>query len=255
MTDVLFPQWRNAKLRTKYPFADDAPLRNASGDEIPSDLITDALVHPVGGSAGMWLSSLALSAGRALLRIGISDPIAGEVCFAVFDPALPTDDLALEDPLGRAAGILVGSATGWDALRSSMIHDRAVFTSSESPLVPSVCVPVPSVGVDGFLLDDGTVLTGDVWLVGLDGIILRAEDGTIRVDAIGDPYALLRDCQAAGTPLPSFCGVKTINQIPPDAYGNWILATGSRLAADNVLRITPVSGGVEISLAGVTQGA
>ena len=69
-------------------------------------------------------------------------------------------------------------------------------------------MPTPEIGVRGLVLEDGTVVSGEVWLVGENGIILTSEthdtkqtcaadavtQNVIRVDAVGDPLFLRKLC-------------------------------------------------------------
>ena len=48
-----------------------------------------------------------------------------------------------------------------------------VFERAHTEFAATVCVPVPEIGINGFILDDGTLLTGDVWLIGTDGVVIR----------------------------------------------------------------------------------
>ena len=247
MTDIRAIQWRDGSRGTDYPFVDGAPLANAAGDRIPADLIDDALIHPAGGGAGAYLMSVEVS-DAVVLRIG--DPTNGGTCRAVWDPADPADDLELLDAFGRPAGILVGRSEKWAALRTGLVGPKAVFRPEETPFAASVCVPVPSQGLDGILLEDGTVLTGEVWLVGENGVVLSLQDGVIAVDAVGDPYHGLRECVIRGEPPAIPCPVKTISRIKPDAAGDWKLTVGILAAADPALRIEPDGDGLLVRTVG-----
>ena len=95
------------------------------------------------------------------------------------------------------------------------------------------------------------VICGEYWLVGEDGIVLRMDGSEIRMDVIGDPYVQLKDCEDEGSPLAQFCGLKSINQITPNAEGDFKLRVGGNLVEDPVVRIVPITNGVRIEMVGM----
>lgn len=248
MTRLLFPEFRDELEPTKYPFADDASLAAAGGVVVVgSDTFLDASLYPVGGGPRQYLSRVVAATREVTLYT--ADPTRADLSSVTFDPLDPPDDLYLEDAYGRPAGVLVSEA---NRLASFQAWPRGEtrFLPGATEFCASCVVPVPDVGVRGVLLDDGTLLTGDVWLVGEDGVVLRTEGGEIRVDVVGDPLFRRRLCQPTNLfTTPRF--VKTVNGVPPDARGEFQLTVGRRLAADTVLRIFPDgAGGLTISAAG-----
>jgi len=236
MSELIATQWRNNNERVKYPFGDDATLTNDDGITINEDLFDDARVYPVGGSVGLYLSRITVTDGA--LTFYVADPVTGDIASGGFQFDAPTpDNIALRDSYGRPAGILVSSAQKLGALPNVYGEGEVVFSRAQTEFAGSVAIPQPQLGVRGLLLDDGNIVSNDIFLVGTDGIVLSEEDGAIRVDIIGDPYALLKACESEGLELPGFCGLRTINYIPPDGKGDFKLTIGGNLAADNVLRV------------------
>jgi hypothetical protein len=89
------------------------------------------------------------------------------------------------------------------------------------------------------------LVTGNVWIVGEDGVILRrGDDGTLRIDVIGDPYAARKLCadeeanEQVAT-LQPYCPIKTLNGIAPDDRGNFQMLVGSNESLSPILRILP----------------
>jgi len=248
MARVVLPEWRNRWRETKYPFADNASLVNAAGIAVSQDLFDDARIHPVGGTDGAYLDRITVTGG--LLTFGIASG-GTELATGTVDLANPpTDVVKLTDAHGRPAGVLVSDAARLAGLASTYGEGtNAEFTATETPFVPSVVVPVPNFPVRGVLLDDGTLLAGDIWLVGGPGVVLRKVNGNIRIDLLGDPYAKRKACEAAGTEVAPFCGLRTINGIGPDELGDFKLVLGSKEAADNILRIEQKPGTVRMRLA------
>jgi hypothetical protein len=109
---------------------------------------------------------------------------------------------------------------------------------------------MPEIGVRGFRTEAGDLVTGDVWLVGENGVVIREEaENVIRFDFVGDPLFARKLCIEQGLFVTgSF--LKTINEQGPDAQGDFKLNVGETISADTVLRITPIDGGIKISAVG-----
>lgn len=248
MERVILEEWRNSGERVKYPFSDLAPLSNSYGERIDEDLFYDARLYPIGASVGVYLSRILVA--DAGITFFISDPERGVLASGGFKFASPPDDIALFDAYDRPAGILVSNAAKLGALANVYGEGEILFEAGDTDFAPTAVVPLPQPGVRGVLLDDGNVVAGDIYLVGVDGVVLSIEDGAIRVDVIGDPHALVKACAEEGIPLPAFCGLKTINGIAPDANGDFKLTVGGNEAADNILRVEMDSGRVTAKMVG-----
>lgn len=250
MTEQIFPQWRNSHNRTRYPFRDDASLLAADGTtSLPANLFDDARIYPPLSAVGVFLRRVGILNSRVELGIGTA---ATEIAKASYDPASVGNEIALVDAYGRPAGILVSDSARLSSVYSSMPPGDTLFTLEATEFVASVLVPLASSGVTALLADDNSLFSGDVVLCGTNGVVLSVEGGAIRVDAIGDPYAILKDCVAQGVAPPPYCGLKTINGIPPDANGDFKLTTGANISIDNFLRIL-LSGGT-LTVKGALSG-
>lgn len=233
MSEIILAEWRNNAQNVRYPFTDDARLNSSRGVELSQDIFDDARLYPIGAEPGIYLNRISFTGG--LITIAVADPVNGELATASFDPLSAPNELELFDQFERPAGLLVSSAVRLASLVNFGTGDTT-FTASDTGFAASVAVPMPQYGVIGILVDD-TVFTGNTWLVGTDGVVLSEEDGSIRIDVIGDPYAVRKECEDQDVPLPKFCGLKTINNIPPNANGDFKLLPGSNYAFDNILRI------------------
>lgn len=236
-TEVIFPEWRNGNGATKYPFTDTASLVNIDGVTIDPDLFDDARVYPVGGSVGMYLSSVTVSALGLFFEV--ADPVAGVLATGgyLFANSTPRE-IALFDQYNRPAGILVSTVAKLDAARGHYPLGVTAFTQAQAEFAPTAAIPIPNTGLRGIVLDDGGFLSGDIFLVGSDGIVLSVVDGQLRVDIIGDPYALINACAKEGFTAPAFCGLKTINGIPPNQQGDWKFTVGGNLSQTTIIRIS-----------------
>lgn len=235
MSELILEEWRNSTRQVRYPFSDRATLVNSDGIRIDEQLFDDARLYPAGARAGLFVSSIVVADNT--ITFNFSDLITGLLASATYTFGSAAALIKVVDIYGRPAGVLVSDADRLSTLSNSFGEGTFQFEQSQTELAATVVVPTPAVGLRGFLLDDGNIVSADVTLVGSNGIVLSVEDGAIRIDAIGDPYARLKDCEERGFVIPRFCGLRTINQIPPDAQGDFKILPGSGVAADNILRV------------------
>jgi len=241
---IEFTSWRNNAEHVNYPFTDGASLTSNNGILLGRDTFDDARLYPIDGDEGLHLGAIAVDGSTVTITINKADGTS--VGSVSYDAASAPELLSLVDSYGRPAGVLVSTSAKLSAIAGHFGQGTTEFDVDATPFAPSVIVPLPQKGVRGVVLDDGTVLTGDILLVGTDGIVLSVEDGMIRVDAIGDPYAILKQCEEDGVPIPPFCGVKTINRIKPDEHGDFKLFSGVNVTLDNVLRLEIGNGTVRL---------
>ena len=176
-------------------------MSNNSGAAIDKSVFIDAALYPVGGNGNYYVSKIVVT--NTLVTLYISDGITPELAYSSFSVNAIPDSLRLVDIYGRPAGLLVSEAVRLTSLKAlgAGIHE---FSSSQTPFVASVCVPMPEIGIKGVLLDNGDLLTGDIWIVGDDGIVVSSQEvntgtatyNTIRVDVVGDPLFRRRLCSA-----------------------------------------------------------
>lgn len=214
MTNVIrHPEWRASLEPTKYPFNDTATLTN--GDVIiPNITFIDASFYVSGATAGLYLTEVVVSATEVTIYIGtVADKAMASV---TFDKTVPPDVLRFTDANGKPAGMVVSDSFKI-AIFSAWSTGNHVFTIDQTGFVARCCHAVPSAGLRGFLLDDGSIVNEDVWLVGDDGVVLTCTDGTepagcsiaeletkkIRIDVVGDSLfrrKLCSDPEAFETP-------------------------------------------------------
>jgi len=249
---IVATEWRNNNERVRYPFVDTTSLTSEDGAAtIDQDLFDDARLYPVGAAVGVYLRKINVDGKNVTFTVG--DPVNGDLADGTYDATSAPAEVPLYDAYNRPAGVLVSDAARLGALADQLPQGETVFEAAATEFVASVVIPMPHPGVRGFLLDDGNIVSGDVWLVGEDGVVLSYEDGAIRVDVIGDPYALIKDCEEQGQPLPTFNGLKTLNDIEPDDAGDFKLLVGGNLSEKPVLRIATQGGGrIEFKLVGTS---
>jgi len=267
---ILFPQWRDSHEPTKYPFADDATLRNGDGDVIDPAVFLDGTLYPIGGRERMYLSQVEVTSDSATITIGDagnSNRAAGS--FNILDPP---DRVKLVDSFGRPAGMFVSTPDRLAIFQSWMVGLHA-FEVEGTEFAATVCVPTPEIGLRGILLEDGSLFTGDIWLVGDDGVVLSAEKATadpvecggqqqtfdvIRVDIVGDPLFRRRLCTNANLfETPRFIRSVTVTDeegnsftCVPDDLGNIVFTVGSNLTDEPILRVRTIASGLRIEAVG-----
>lgn len=176
MVDNQYEEWRTLNSSRRYPFADDSLLVDTQNRRLPDNVFIDAMFHPVSLVGRLYLSSLSFSE----LSIQVSDD-QGVVATAVIGEDLTAFNFY--DNLGRMAGIMVpGPGFG-------LASGDFVFIQESSGLAQT-CVAAQNYGcLNAVLLPDGTLLTGQIYWEGENGIRVSTEylDSVpvIRFDALG----------------------------------------------------------------------
>ncbi len=186
------------------------------------------------------------------MTLAVGDGTAATLATTAFDPLAPQELLELTDQYGRPAGVLVSDVTRLAVFQTWPLGAHR-FQPAATEFCASCVIPMPQVGVQGFLTDDGTLFTGDVWIVGEDGVVVRQDgDGVVRFDVVGDPLFRRRLCQPVQLfATPRF--IKTVNGMKPDERGDFKITVGRALAGDTVLRVYPDDkGGITIEAVGQT---
>lgn len=247
---LLFPEFRDQQERTKYPFSDAATLTSNDGlQTIEPDTFLDASLYPIGGGVGLYLTIVGVTPREVTIYAGTL--LTPRLCSGSFDPLDPPSLIRMVDVLGRPAGVLVSEPVRLSRFAAWPVGEHA-FVRTASEFVASCVIPTPEIGVRGVVTAKGEVLTGDVWIVGDNGIVVREEDGHVRIDVVGDPLYVRKLCVPIDlfTP-PTF--LKTINGCGPDEYGNFNLIIGEHGNTKTVLRLYPTSDGLVIKAVGGPQ--
>lgn len=243
-------EFREQGASTRYPFVDKATLTAADGTSLDEDIFLDASLYPIGFSGELFLREIDVQDQQ--LRISISSASRGEeVAFAVLDLLNLPDIVAMQDGQGRPAGVLVSDADRL-ARFGAWTAGTYTFSKAATTFVPACVIPTPESGVRGIQAPDGTVLSGELLLVGQNGVVVRQEDpnkAEIRIDVVGDPLFRRKLCSSIDlftTDRP----IRTINGCSPDANGNFELTVGGHDNAGTVVRIYQEDGHLVIAAAG-----
>lgn len=249
-TRIIFPQFRDEQSDSRYPFVDTVTLTSYEDKlEIGRDTFIDAAIYAIGGYARAYISSIAVSAGEIVITIG--DENGKTRGTARWVPASPPENGVLDilDARGRPAGMLLSEKIQLSRFAAwpSRTH---TFSIAATEFVNTCVIPAREPGVRGLLTEDNTLITGDVWLIGDRGVVVRQDgENIIRIDIIGSPLFLRELCDNLNK-FTSRNYVKTINGCPPDVYGNFTITATGHHAADTVLRVYPSDGNLKIDVIG-----
>ena len=243
MSKIAFNDWRAENTQRNFPFADDATL---VGEilTLQQSLFIDGRLYPIGGDEELYIGRISRSGSE--IEFAISSVAGGELATGSYDVTdIPeSGEIAFHDSYNRPAGMLLSTETELQAF-SGLNSGDYEFLLAQTRFAAAVVVAQPNVGFRGFVLPSGELVTGDVWLVGEDGVVIQNDEGMLRVDVIGDPFAARKLCEDE-TPsddtievLAPYCPIKTINGVAPDAKGNFQLLVGSNQSVSNLLRIVP----------------
>lgn len=246
---ILFPPFRNEQGASRYPFTDDSKLQ-ASGTSFIIDpaCFTDASFYPIGGGDAVYLYQIVVSALNFEFFVRTSNPSV--IIRGAYDWRNPPVNGVIDfyDDYGRPAGLILVDKDQMQQF-SSLNVGTYNFGLSAAQFVATTFIPAKEPGVRAIQSANGaSFFTGDMWLLGSDGVVVRAEtDHIIRIDIVGVPLYKRVACDT-GTPAPPTKFLKTINGCPPDEFGNFtITATEKGLPAgrdDTVVRIYPTDGGL-----------
>ena len=249
MSQLLHTGWRDSQEDTKYPFTDRATLLDEQQRRsIPPNTFADAYLYPASGPLErVRLSEIEVSETSVVFRVG--DETTAVLASSGDVPLFSAPEmLVLVDTRGRTAGVLVcrpeeiARFASWDYGVYTFAADDAEFSAR------CVC-PIPATALEGFVVN-GEVVSGDVWFVGQQGVVLTFEsvsiDGdcrrpdeeypVLRVHAVGDPLLQRRLCEdqaggrAAYTTPPYVRGIRVrqgadlgssslLFTVTPDAQG------------------------------------
>lgn len=264
----LYTEWRRSTEATRYPFSERASLVNEEGIVLLEGTFLDAALTVIGAQAGLFLAQAVVDHDQVTLVLG--DPQNANLASGSFKLVQPESVISFTDTFGRPAGVLVSESQRLGIFQSWGVGTH-VFLPEQTEFAATVCFPTPEAGLRGILLDDGTLFTGDVWLIGDDGVVLRVEDvnlpavcglaartvQVIRVDIVGDPLFRRRLC----TPVNLFQTPQVLRRLRviapnisfecgPDAAGDIKLAVHNDLIADTVLRLNSTPDGLVIGAIG-----
>lgn len=249
---IIFPDFREEQADSRYPFVDRATLKT-SGDglEIPRNGVIDAVIYAIDSGTSAYLSRVVISGNTVTVAIG---SISGNaIASATYSPlSIPKNGyLVLRDAYNRPAGSLLCTQEclavigGWP-------EGTHVFSLTSAEFVSSVVIPAQENCVRAIQSpDELNFFTGDVWIIGDAGVVVRKEDeSTIRIDINGEPLFKRWLCEGTAAGFSPGPFLQTINGCTPDEYGNFNITAVGHGTPDTILRIYPDNGQLKIGLVG-----
>jgi len=257
---IIFPEFRDEQSDSRYPFIDTATLTANTGALLNRDTFVDAAIYPIGAVAPLYISSIAVTSNAVTITIG--DQTRTGVCTTTYAPLDPPEsgELALTDSYGRPAGTLISERTKL-ALIGGLAPVVHTFTARATEFVAGVVYPAQEPGVRGLTTPNNSeLITDDIWLVGRDGVMLRADppnSNIIRVDIVGVPLFKRLQCVNGDneelTTIGAFTPktfLRTINGYGPDEFGNFNITVAAKATEATILRIYPENNVIKITAAG-----
>ncbi len=258
------PEFIDSFESTKYPFVPTATLSNGTSSYLEGTFL-DAHFYATAGSESYYISSVTNTASDITILIGdltAADRLTGTVNLPIVD-----SDVRFVDTNGRPGGVLISEPSRLAVLSSWGVGEHK-FSKNQTEFCVTCQVPSANLGVTGIAASGG-VVSGKVWLLGEDGVVLSSEQKTnsegktieiIRVDVVGDPQFLQRLCESDNLFEP-VRPIKTIRvcdntgfcyDCTPDEQGNFNLQMNDSLAADTALRIRTTPEGIVVLVEGST---
>jgi hypothetical protein len=268
MENIRSPEFIASLESTKYPFVPFASLTNGSVRFLEGTFL-DAHIYSTTGVGRYYISQVVVQSGKFIIYIGdLETPLR-----LVGSVSIPSENgiVQLRDIYGRPGGVLVSEPARVSLLSSWGIGTHS-FTIEQTEFCVTCQVPIPDPGVSGIRLDDGTIFSGDIWIVGEDGVVLQTEEVTrkqlsetvqqITINVVGDPLYLQKLCSSEEvfTPVTPIKTIRVVNgsetyDCAPDDYGNFNIQMNNSLAADTALRIRTTPEGILLTVEGSTPNA
>ena len=228
------PTWQDSLQGLQYPFAVPGPVRAETGTVLDPGVLTDLALFVRATTEKAYLFTITVLQG-ASATLTFTDPVGTTVGTAVVTPA----------DSGRAAialnGVNVGFLTFEDPAMRGVLNWTSATYTFRTELVPHVLVFSDPLWRRGVVLPDGTVLTGEIWLVGAQGIQFEETATGFAVHAYGDPYVGRTGPRRTYT---------QIGNVLPDADGNISLVPSGTQARFRINVIPVGDGQIRVEVTG-----
>ena len=261
---VLYPEFLPSLDNTKYPFLPTATLSNGNVFFLEGTFL-DAHIYAIEGTSNYYIASVQVTSSYVELVLG--DLNNSALLYGRINLPITESVIQLVDNYGRPSGLLVTEPSRLSIFATWGVGVHT-FERRQTEFVVTCQMPIPNPGVTGFLLPDGSVVSGHVWFVGEEGVVVRHEQtedkngdtvNLIRVDIVGDPLFLQKLCNPESLFVP-VNPIKTIRVVAdnqtfdcePDEYGNISIQMNDSLASDAALRIRTTDIGLVVSVEGST---
>lgn len=260
---ILYPQFRDEQADSRYPFADNANLLSTERKlDIGRNTFVDASLYIIDGDRQAYISAITVTPVEVTITIGdVGSKARATGKYSALNP--PANGIVeLFDTWNRPCGMLLASteSVAADSPRTNASLGLARFAAwpaethtfklADTQFVADVVIPAKAPGVRALTTETLELLTGDVWLIGARGVMVRQNgDDIIRFDILGEPLFQRLQCEPYDRFQPRLF-IKTINGCGPDLYGNFTLTATAHGATDTVLRIFVQDGNIRIDTVG-----
>jgi len=162
MTTVFYNEFYNENSQRNYPFDDQATMTSTEEYILRSDVIIDGMIYALDAVGVPYLSKIDMSE----MCIQISDDNGVILTGDITD----NNSVILYDIYDRQMGIItLGVAR--TILQGGKIYE---FTTNATRFATTCWFPLSQIGVQGFLLEDGSLITGDVMFEGRNGMEIHS---------------------------------------------------------------------------------
>lgn len=224
------PQWEDTLRSKAYPFDTPNLPQTRRGTKLPVGFIRDLVVFMSSPNSRARLAAITVTPNTTpSVVLGFTDTAGRPVGTAEIPPGVS----------GRVAVMSDGINTGFvDVGEDAAKIVRGWFPGEyvfNAPILPRLVVVSDPAWRPAVVLPDGTALTGDVYIVGTGGVRFVAVDSTtVRVDAVGDPYA------GRDTPRRA---LRTLAETTPAEGGDIMISAQGAPGQAYRARLIPLSGG------------
>jgi hypothetical protein len=202
---VLNEQWEDSLRGERYPFQGTGAIETDTGHILDNDAILDLNLMVGSDTTDVFLSSIVLSgSGTAELRFtDVDTNLVG-----VLTVSSSMQDI---EPVSRN-GLVVGYARVTPAvIQMVLVWRETEHLLTDVQVIPHLLVVSDPNWQPGVQLPDGTILTGDVYLVAETDLWFERTVNGARLHCSGNPFA--------GRTAPAR-GLQTLSGRVPDANGN-----------------------------------
>jgi hypothetical protein len=228
----VFPEWLNANSVRAYPLSETATrLDEMEYIKIPDSLIVSAsiTIHPNFASYTFFVSKINITSQSAQVTISCQDALGanGGILCTVTGKVSDGINQVFEIVGSGNLSSITGNITLGDIQQASSEAVGAfTFTAASAPFEPTIVyVSLPSLNYVQAYNGSELVGTFDDLLLLRAGENIRltyTNNNTIRIDAISG----LNNPEDCSGKAPSPPCIKTINGIPPDSNGNFVINGG-----------------------------
>lgn len=253
-SQLIFSDFRDEQEDSKYPFSDRSTFVAVDNTVVLSKkMFVDASIYVIGGRGSAYVSQIIttnVSATIVVKTTGNSNATSSTTVSAATLSYNAVVTAELRDSFSRPAGVIVIRTANFNHLLSR--PGTHTFNPTDLEFVASCFAPAQEPGLRGILVNNTEFVTGNILLVGYAGVALRklvtdeeqykkCADSHIRVDITGDPLFKRLRCAKEGTSPKGVGYIRTINNSPPDEFGNFVITTAEDAFADEVDPTNPVA--------------